>query len=236
MVYRLLAGFQELFEGKPFLHRRPNQGDTLAALFYEDLYGLGRSNSLVRGVDDHRLAINSGNKITGKPARRGDGTFGELVPNVTAIVIPGYKIARGPVANLEIGAETKIFNTALRKQQQERVGDLNDQAAEFTKHRKEAIRVAIVGVNHAPQYTAYDGDKTTITDGRKYRHPAQEADGMVLALSRSVMPQYDEFLLLKYRASNSSPYDFAWIDGRSTHQEYGAALLRLSDLYQRRFG
>lgn len=207
--YKLLQGLEDIFRGKQFLHRRPHQGDTLALFFYEDLYALARSQSLVSGIDRHTRAINAANRITGKPARRGDGTFGELVPNVEAVVIPGFRISRGPVANLEIGAETKLFNTALRKQQQERIGDLNDQAAHFQRHNRDAIRVAIVGVNHAEQYTAYDGKNVTITDGKKYRHPAQEAEGMVAGLLEHSSPKYDEFILLKYKAPNAEPSHLA---------------------------
>src|SRR5438552_1157299 len=100
MAYRLLQAFEELFRGKPFLHRRPNQGDAIAALLYEDLYELGRSSAYVEGVKAHTLGINSGNKIVGQQARRGDGTFGELVPNVTAVVIPSFFVPRGHLANL----------------------------------------------------------------------------------------------------------------------------------------
>lgn len=235
-MYRLLIEFEALFKGKQFLHRRPNQGDWLAAQLYEDLVMLGRSTSLLKGVETHRLAINSGNKIVGMAARRGDGTFGELVPNVAAIVIPGFAVARGPVATLEIGAETKIFSTALGKQQRERVGDINDQAATFRKHNVDAITVAIIGMNHAEPYSAYEGERVTKTDGKKYKHPAQEAPAFVTLLTQEVKPNFDEFILLPYRATNEDPFPFEWLNQARTHEEYGASLLRVSNLYEKRFG
>src|SRR5437867_2825570 len=88
-------------------------------------------------VIQHTRVVNAGNRITGQAARRGDGTFGELVPNMVAIIAPSFTVARGPVGVLEVGAETKIFSTALGKQQRERVGDINGQADTFRKHNPE---------------------------------------------------------------------------------------------------
>jgi hypothetical protein len=53
------------------------------------------------------------NKRKGIEARRGDGTFGELILGERAVVDPGYKVARGPVANVEIGVEVKILAKAM---------------------------------------------------------------------------------------------------------------------------
>jgi hypothetical protein len=43
-------------------------------------------------------------------ARRGDGTFGEIIPGEIAIDDPGYVVARGPIATVEIGVEVKILH------------------------------------------------------------------------------------------------------------------------------
>jgi hypothetical protein len=33
--------------------------------------------------------------------RRGDGTFGELIPGEQATSVPGYAVARGPIATVD---------------------------------------------------------------------------------------------------------------------------------------
>ena len=235
MPYRMLSAFESLFRDKPFLHRRPNQGDAIAAELYEDLFELSRSKSYVAGVRSKILGVNGGNKIVGREARRGDGTFGEFVPNSEVLVVPDFNVARGHLANLQIGTETKIFSTALGKQQRERVGDLNDQANTFHRHNAQALRVAIVGLNHAPHYAAYEGDRITRTDGKKYKHPIQEASKMAALLLNEVAPHYDEFLLLEYEATNENPFPFSWLNHAKTEREYGAALIRLSVEFEKRF-
>ena len=72
------------------------------------------------------------------------------------------------------------------------------------------------------------------TNGGKYKHPIQEAEQARSRLS-DVAPLYDEFLILKYRATNESPYDFDWVNEKETKLEYGAALMRISNEYQKRF-
>ena len=106
--YALLRTFRGLFEGKAYLHRKSNLGDLVASQLYEDLVAIGKSTKLVEGVQRHERVVNMKNVMTGKPARRGDGTFGELVPAAVAVTEKGMLVARGPVATIEIGAETKI--------------------------------------------------------------------------------------------------------------------------------
>jgi len=43
------------------------------------------------------------NRRHGIKARRGDGSFGEIVPNVPAIADAGFAVKRGPIATIEIG-------------------------------------------------------------------------------------------------------------------------------------
>jgi hypothetical protein len=106
--YALLRTFRGLFEGKAYLHRKSNLGDLVASQLYEDLVTMGKSTRLVEGVQRHERVVNMKNVMTGKPARRGDGTFGELVPAAVAVTEKGMLVSRGPVATIEIGAETKI--------------------------------------------------------------------------------------------------------------------------------
>lgn len=114
--YALLRTFRGLFEGKPYRHRIANLGDLVASRLYEDLVALGKSAKLVESVQRHERVVNLKNLMTGKPGRRGDGTFGELVPAAVALTEKGMLVARGPVATIEIGAETRILAKAMIKQ------------------------------------------------------------------------------------------------------------------------
>src|SRR2546423_3967690 len=93
--YALLRTFRGLFEGKPYLHRKSNLGDLVASQLYEDLIAIDKSAKLVERVKRHERVVNVRNIMTGKPGRRGDGTFGELVPAATAVIQKGMLVGRG---------------------------------------------------------------------------------------------------------------------------------------------
>jgi hypothetical protein len=94
--------------------------------------------------------------------------------------------------------------------------------------------VGIVGVNHSNVVTSWEGDRSYRTDGGKYKHPIQEAKEATRRLNE-VAEEYDEFLILPYRAANEPPYPFEWVDEHDTRQDYVAALQRISNEYQARF-
>jgi hypothetical protein len=48
-------------------------------------------------------------------------------------------------------------------------------------------------------------------------------------------PSFDEFLVLRFRATNQPPYSFEWLDFDATNLDYGAILTRISREYTRRF-
>jgi hypothetical protein len=48
-------------------------------------------------------------------------------------------------------------------------------------------------------------------------------------------PAFDEFLLLRFRATNVEPFPFEWVDESATSKEYSAVLVRVSREYDRRF-
>jgi hypothetical protein len=116
LTYRLLETFRDLFEGKVFRHRSSNQGDRVAIQFFEDLYDLGRSRKYLDRVSTGLSVLNVDNKRVGVLARRGDGSFGEIVPNVPPIAAEGYAVKRGPIAIIEIGIEVKIIQKAMIRQ------------------------------------------------------------------------------------------------------------------------
>jgi hypothetical protein len=233
--YALLKAFRGLFLGTPYLHRKSNLGDFVASQLYEDLVALNKSAKLVERVHAHERVINLRNIATGKPARRGDGTFGEIVPTAVAIIEKGILVARGPVATIEIGAETKILAKAMIKQIDRVIGDLIRQVEQFKRIGGNPICIAFVGVNHAGEYTSHEGRRRYKTDGRKNKHPSQEAARAEELLVQKALPSFDEFQLLRFRATNVKPYPFEWVDLKTTQMEYGALLTIVSRLYDRRF-
>ena len=233
--FALLDTFQSLFEGRKYEHRNSTLGDLVASQLYEDLVNLGRSPKLTERVKNRERVVNAGNKAVGKKSRRGDGTFGELVPTVVAIAEEGLLVARGEIANIEIGAETKILAKAMIKQIDRVIGDLIRQVEEFRKTGGQPICVGIVGVNAAPAYTSYEGERAWPTDGKKHKHPIQEAAEAERRVIEKAAPSFNEFLLLRFKAPNVVPFSFEWVNQEQTAKEYSALLLRLSREYDRRF-
>jgi len=95
--------------------------------------------------------------------------------------------------------------------------------------------VGIVGINSSPVTTSYEGDRAFATDGRRYKHPLQEAAEAEARLVAQAKPSFDEFLILRYRATNAEPYPFEWVDLQATELDYGAILTRIAREYDRRF-
>ncbi|MDP9185774.1 MAG: hypothetical protein M3O72_00255 [Verrucomicrobiota bacterium] len=233
--YALLRIFRDLFEGKPYLHRKSNLGDLVASQLYEDLVSINKSARLVERVQRHERVVNLRNIMTGKPGRRGDGTFGELVPAAIAITEKGMLVARGPVATIEIGAETKILAKAMIKQIDRVITDLINQVNEFKRRGGNPISVGFIGINFADQYVSFEGRKRWPTDGKKYKHPIQEAAQAEQRLNDKARPAFDEFQILRFRATNAKPYPFDWVDLGKVELEYSALLTRVSREYDRRF-
>jgi hypothetical protein len=232
----LLAEFRALFEGQVYRHRSANQGDFVAMHFFEDLYEIHRSPKYVNAVRQQRSVLNAQNRIRGIEARRGDGTFGEIIPNERPLADPGYFVARGPIATTQIGVEVKILSKAMIKQIDRVIGDLRKQIGQFKRGGRKAISVGIVGINHAAHTVSYEGERLTPTTGKGgFQHPIQEADEAERRLRADAAPAFDEFLVLRYRATNEKPFPFEWVDYEATRQDYGAALARISMEYEERF-
>lgn len=142
MTYRLLNRFQAIFDGARYRHRVSTNGDWVAVELFEDLRTLARSAKLVSRIDAGESVINLQNTHVGIKRRRGDGSFGEIVPNITAVPALNYTVPRGPIATLEIGVEAKIFSKAMNKQLDRVEGDLEKQARLFRSRGSDAICVA----------------------------------------------------------------------------------------------
>jgi len=243
MQLRLLDAFKLLFEGNVYNHRISTNGDRVAYELYEDLLALGRSNLLSRRIEDKTHVLNTTNKVLGKASRRGDGTFGELVPTEKHQEIKGYRVARGPTATLEIGAEAKIICVAQSRQIDRVCSDLEKQIRAFQSLSPNAISVAIIGVNRADHYRSIEGAKgppdswrVTITNGKGSRlHPVQEADRTIEILRSRVSSLFNEFLIFEFLATNDDPLAFSWVDESKARREYASALTRIARSYAGRF-
>jgi hypothetical protein len=235
--YRLLTEFRRLFEGKIYKHRASNQGDFLAMHLYEDLVTVRRSSKLIDAVILRKdRVLNVQNRRRGVDARRGDGTFGEIIPGEIPILDSGYQIGRGPIATVEIGVEVKILAKAMIKQIDRVINDLRNQVVQFRRGGGHPICVAIVGVNHAESAVGYEGERAFPTTGKAgFLHPVQEGPEATRRLQALAAPEFDEFLILRFKATNAAPYPFEWADYNETRLDYAAALSRISARYQQRF-
>jgi hypothetical protein len=231
----LLDTFRDLFEGKLYKHRDSSLGDLVASQLYEDLVLLNKSEKLNLRVQKNERVVNLSNKTVGRPSRRGDGTFGELVPTAVAVTEKGLLVARGEIANIEIGAETKILAKAMIKQIDRVIGDLVRQVDEFRKTGGNPICVGIIGVNYSATYTGYEGDREYPTDGKKHKHPIDEAAKAEQRVISRAAPSFDEFQILRFRATNVPPFPFEWNNYDQTAKEYSALLVRVSREYDKRF-
>ena len=150
-------------------------------------------------------------------------------------IIPGFNVAQGPVATVEIGAEVKILAKAMIKQIDRVMTDLLNQKRQFSNAGGTPITIGIVGINHSHQYTSYEGDREWPTDGSSNKHPIQEAAQAESRLVSRVAGEFDEFLILRFRATNVFPYPFDWVDEHQTEMDYAAVLTRVLRKYENRF-
>ena len=180
---------------------------------------INKSTRLVERVQRHECVVNVRNVMTGKPGRRGDGTFGELVPAAVAVTEKGMLVARGPVATIEIGAETKILAKAMIKQIDRVISDLINQVNQFKRGGGNPICVAFIGINFADRYVSFEARKRWPTDGKKYKHPIQEAAQAEQRLNDKARPHFDEFQILRFVATNVKPFPFSWLSLPTTELE-----------------
>jgi hypothetical protein len=194
------------------LHRRSTIGDRLALAFFEDLYAVRRSPKLAARIEQRISVTNTRNARQGILARRGDGSFGEIVPRVEATVEQDYLVHLDRVCS-----------------------DLRGQADHFKSHGGNAISVGIVGVNEAAFTVGYEGERVFRTNERNHKHPKDEAPEARRRLIERVGPPFDELLVLNFTATNEAPYSFAWANERQANLDLGATLVRVSQAYERRF-
>lgn len=215
----------------------PVRATSSRCTFTKDLIAIGRSPKLIEAAINRKdRVLNAQNKRRGVEARRGDGTFGEIVPGEIAVADPGYVVARGPIATVEIGIEVKVLAKAMIKQIDRVINDLRNQVAQFRRGGGNPICIAVVGINQAASTVGYEGDRSFPTTGKQgFLHPCQEAPEAERRLRADAAPEFDEFIVLRFKATNAPPYPFAWAAYNETRLDYAAALSRISARYQQRF-
>lgn len=209
----------------------------MAMHLIEDLIAINRSPKLIEAAIGRKdRVLNAQNRRRGIAARRGDGTFGEIIPGEIPIADPGYLVSRGPIATVEIGIEVKVLAKAMIKQIDRVINDLRNQVVQFKRGGGQPICVAVIGINQAESTVGYEGDRQFPTTGKQgFLHPFQEASEAERRLRLDAAPDFDEFLVLRFKAMNAPPYGFEWVHYGETRLDYAAALSRISARYQQRF-
>ncbi|MHB8631131.1 MAG: hypothetical protein ACYC9W_04300 [Candidatus Limnocylindria bacterium] len=233
--FKLLQQLERTFRDGPYVHRNSNLGNRIADYLYEDLYDLGESPEFRQRVDAKRRVLNPRNVSPGIHVRRGDGSFGTPVPGSQPASVPGFVVARGTTAEVEIGAEVKILAKAMIKQIDRVMNDLRSQASHLQAKSPRALTIGIVAVNFADHYISHEGERRYPTDGSGGNpHPSQEGPKAELRL-RAVQDRFSEFLQIGFRATNEPPYPFELVAPARVENDYGSILVRLSREYDRLF-
>ncbi len=232
--FKLLSSFEGLFRGRVHYHRNSSLGNFVASHLYEDLYDRGHSQKFKDRVDAKSCVVNVAGSRRGVKARRGDGTFGMIVPGSDPVEFPGFIVWHGMVALTQVGTEVKILAKSQLKQIDRVIVDLQSSAASLGTKSSRAITVAIGAVNFSEKYTGVEGSREFPVD-RTAKCAAQEAEETSRRLVERVGPVFDEFLLFKFIATNRPPHLFDWLDAEDVRADYGAALVRIAHLYEQRF-
>jgi hypothetical protein len=232
--FKLLAAFEGLFHGTTYKHRVSTLGNFVALRLYEDLYDHGGSARLNYRIGAGLCVVNVEGSTRGVKARRGDGTFGTVVPGHDPLMVPGFAVLRGMVALTHICAEFKIIATAHLKQIDRVLNDLTGSATSLKEKSANAITVGFAAVNYSERWTGMEGTRSFAVE-RKPERAVTESEEASRRLLQTARRAFDEFLLLKFKATNQAPFPFSWLNPAGTAADYGAALVRIADLYETRF-
>ena len=232
--FKLLLAFENLFRGRAYNHRNAALGNFVASHLFEDLYAGALSPKFKQRVDSQSCVVSVAGSTRGVKARRGDGTFGAAVPGSEPVNFPGFIVWHGMVALTQVGTEVKILAKSQLKRIDRVIVDLVSSATSLKAKSSRAITVAIAAVNFSEKYTGIEGTREFPVD-RTPARAAQEAEETSRRLDAQVGPAFDEFLLLKFKATNRPPYPFGWLNVDSVRADYGAALVRIAHLYEQRF-
>ena len=234
MPFKLLAAFEAVFQGNVYKHRSSTLGNLVALHLYEDLFDHGNSKSYNDRVTAATCVVNVDGSTRGVKTRRGDGTFGATVPTSVSTAAPGFTVRQGMVALTHIGAEFKIIATAHLKQIDRVLNDLTGSATSLKEKSEQAITVGFAAVNYSEHWTGMEGTRSFPVK-RTPKRAVEASDETSRRLLEIARPAFDEFVLLKFRATNQEPFPFSWLNAAGTAADYGAALIRIAALYEKRF-
>ncbi|SRR6266545_577808 len=231
--FRLLEAFRRTFLNTVYQHRNSTLGNKIGRELFEDLLHLRVSPLYSEHVRDLSAVVNIGGKIhTPRAIRRNDSVLGRPPAGAEARALKGtFLVPEGSVAEPRIGCEVKIIAKSQQKQIDRVINDLAGFSGRMKSLSPACINVAIVGVNHESDYEGHEGERSF-----KHKLKAQEPINVMARLHEQLIDRYDELLVLAFRATNQSPYPFNWVEAKRAELDYGAALTRVGDLYQRRFG
>lgn len=232
-TFRLLERFKNTFLGTRYDHRNSSLGNTIGRELFEDLLLHSGSDAYVSHARHGRTVVNRGGKIhTPRAIRRNDSILGRPPAGVTGTPPPpGSSVLEGPVAEPRVGCEVKILAKSQLKQIGRVISDLERFVDRMKSLNPRCINVALVGVNYESDYVGWEGD-------RPYRHKltSKEPEIVSARLAEALLRLYDELLIVRFRATNQPSYPFSWVYPKQVGLDYGAALTRLGELYQARFG
>lgn len=230
--FRLLETFRRTFAETLYKHRDSTLGNKIGRELFEDLLTHQVSHRYKQHVERGAGVVNGGGKIhTPKAMRRNDSIFGKPPAGVSVLAPKeGLWVREGPVAEPRIGCEVKILAKSQQKQIDRVISDLDNFALRMKSLNRKCINLAIVGVNRESNYVGHEGE-------RAFKHKLRDQEpGIVVAkLRERLLGRYDELLVFQFRATNQPPYPFEWVDPNRFELDYGAALTRVGELYQRRF-
>ena len=108
-----------------------------------------------------------------------------------------------PVQEAAAELRETVSAKAMIKQIDRVIGDLVRQVEEFRKTGGQPICIGFVGVNSAAGYTSYEGEREWPTDGRKHKHPVQEAAEAERRLASRAASAFDEFQILRFHGGQN---------------------------------
>ena len=229
--FRLLETFRKIFSGTVYMHRDSTLGNKIGRELFEDLLRHEVSARYKKHVEDGLGVVNRAGKIhTPKDIRRNDSIWGRPPAGATPQIVTGFSVPEGSVAEPRIGCEVKIIAKSQQKQIDRVINDLDGFARRMNQLNKKCINIAVVGINHQPDYEGHEGERTFV-----HTLKPQEPQKVMAKLREHLLARYDELLILSFRATNMPPYPFEWLDNRQVDLDYGAALARIGEECQRRF-
>lgn len=228
--FALLEAFRQTFAGGIYRHRDSTLGNRIARQLFEDLLSHRVSTRYTDHVVNQLGVVNRGGGVHGKAIRRNDSVFGRPPAGVTIGPSPtGFNVPEGPIAEPRMACELKILAKAQQKQVDRVISDLSSFGRKMKALSENCINLAIVGVNYESDYVGYEGERPF-----RDRLRSREAE-IVTAKLGEVSKDYDEFLILPFKATNQPPFPFVWISPARVDLDYGAALTRVGERYEERF-